>query len=97
MFYSNSDGTPNVDDMFITVEGVFRYSGGFNLAALELIFGGSSEFANSISDYHLGVNGSEASRCNVIDGEINTHTTFGTANNSNCMSITVGSKPTANR
>jgi len=100
VFYSDSDGTVNVNGAFITIEARFDpiAGGGMNINGVELNFlGGGSEFANSIASFEAFGGGSfPASVVNAVDGNLGTTTTMGsTFGTTDRLRITVGFESTA--
>ncbi|MDX2150791.1 MAG: PEP-CTERM sorting domain-containing protein [Bryobacteraceae bacterium] len=94
VFYSNADGSPNIDGAFLTVEGVWpppgANSGGFNIAEVRLNFpGGVFDGADFVASFQFGsvctpgptcIAGSEAT---IVDGNLGTFPRFGFTNASN--------------
>jgi len=84
VFFSDSDGTPNVDGAYLTIEGVWRSAGGpggMNINELELVFGGAnphSQFADFVASFVYGtgnvIAGSEAL---AVDHNLGTFPRFG--------------------
>jgi hypothetical protein len=83
VYYSNEDGSFNLDGSYLTISGSFLYAlpagGGLNLAEIGLNYAGAStEYGNYLASYvALGDNKDEASVSNCIDGDLQTHTTMG--------------------
>lgn len=96
VFYSNADGTFNLNGSFITVTADYDFSGdsGLNLAGVRLNFvSDPGEFANSVASFvALGTTPLPGTVGNAVDGDINTHTFMGdTAGQSTQrLSVTVG-------
>ncbi len=100
VYYSDADGSFNIDGEFVSVEAVFDlelpFGGGFNLSKVEFNFTeGSSQYANSISSYlALGNNADEDTVMNAVDGNLNTYTSMGnTVGQSQRLRITVSQVP----
>lgn len=100
VFYSNADGSFNIDGAFVTIEAVFSFDlpngGGLNLSEVFFNFDGQpSQHANIVTDYiFLGNNSDESTVLNAIDGDIYTYTTMGnTLGQSQRLSITVSAVP----
>lgn len=90
VFYSNEDGTLNIDGEYLTIEGVWPDSGiggGMNINEVELTFGGVSpysQFGDFVASYVFGsicptdpnmcITGSEATS---VDHNLNTFPRFG--------------------
>ncbi len=83
VYYSNSDGSFNLDGEFLTISGAFDKpspaGGGLNLAEIGLNFSSTStEFGNFVASFTaLGDNADPGSVTNAIDGDLLTHTTMG--------------------
>jgi len=83
VYYSNVDGTFNLDGSYLTISGSFLYAlpagGGLNLAEISLNYTGKpAEFGNYVASYvALGDNKYEPAVPNCIDGDLMTHTTMG--------------------
>jgi hypothetical protein len=97
VFYSNADGTFNVEGEFLTVEAVFDRGlpagGGLNLAEIGLNFVGASVGCRLFveSFVALGNNAIPGSEENAVDGDLRTHTTMGnTVGQSERLRITLG-------
>ena len=97
VFYSDADGSFNLDGEFVTVEGVYNLSlpfgGALNLAEVQLNFDdGSTEFASFVSNFiALGDNKSPGTVKNAVDGNLLTHTTMGnTIGQTQRLRVTVG-------
>ncbi len=92
IFYSDANGTFNLDGEFISIEGSYTGSGsGFNISEVELVFGGSTQFATSLESYVAGSsNFLMANLANILDGDINTSTAMGQTSASQRMRVTVG-------
>ncbi len=98
VFYSDADGTFNVNGQFLTIEGVFLQGlpegGGLNLAEISLNFAGGAppEFGSFVaSSVALGDNAIPGDVTNAIDGNLQTHTTQGnTIGQSQRLRVTLG-------
>ena len=97
MFYSDSDGSFNIDGEFLTISGVFAQAspagGGLNLAEIGLNFlVDPIEFGNTVASFvALGDNAFPALVGNAIDGDLQTHTTMGnTIGQSERLRVTLG-------
>ena len=83
VYYSEADGTFNLDGSYLTISGVYSYGlpqgGGLNLAEIGLNFSGTStEYGNYVASYvALGDNKDESSVNLCIDGNLQTCTTMG--------------------
>jgi len=83
VYYSDADGTFNLDGEFLTVSATFGTTaptgGGLNLAEIGLNFAGEpTEFGNSVASFvALGGNAFPSLVGNAIDGDLLTHTTMG--------------------
>ncbi|NEO52937.1 MAG: PEP-CTERM sorting domain-containing protein [Okeania sp. SIO3B5] len=83
VYYSNADGTFNLDGEFLTISRIFDATspagGGLNLAEIGLNFTGEpSEFGNFVASFTaLGDNAFPSTVENAIDGNLLTHTTMG--------------------
>lgn len=97
VFYSNTDGSFNLDGEFLTIEGTFPVplpaGGGLNLAEIGLNFSAAPvEFGNFVASFvALGDNAIPGSVGNAIDGDLQTHTTMGnTLNQTQRLRVTLG-------
>ena len=97
VYYSNSDGTFNLDGEFLTISGVFNATspagGGLNLAEIGLNFAtGASEFGNFVASFTaLGDNGFPETVIRAIDSDLLTHTTMGnTVGQTERLRVTLG-------
>lgn len=97
VFYSNADGSFNLDGEFLTISGVFNFplpnGGGLNLAEIALNFSsGPQEFGNYVASFFAaGDNAIPASVGLSIDGDLLTHTTMGNTSASNQrLRVTLG-------
>jgi len=102
VYYSNQDGSFNLDGSYLTISGVFQLAlpagGGLNLAEIGLHFSGSqTEYGNYVASYVvLGDNKVEADVGKCIDGDLQTHTTMGnTVGSSERLRLTLGFKSTS--
>ena len=83
VFYSDANGTFNLDGEYLTIEGTydtgFPAGGGLNLAEIGLNFDGTpTEFGNYVASFvALGNNAIPLSVSLAIDGNLQTHTTMG--------------------
>lgn len=98
VFYSDADGTFNLDGEFLTIEGVYPLplpaGGGLNLAEIGLNFSGGppTEFGNFVASFvALGNNAIPGDVGNAIDGDLQTWTTMGnTQDTSERLRVTLG-------
>ncbi len=97
VYYSNEDGSFNLDGSYLTISGVFGQAlpagGGLNLAEIGLNFAdASTEYGNYVaSSVTLGDNAAPATVPNCIDGDLQTHTTMGnTVGSSERLRLTLG-------
>ena len=97
VYYSNDDGTFNIDGAYLTISGVFGKAlpsgGGLNLAEIQLNFSGQApEFGTIVGSFvALGDNADPTSVGKCIDGDLQTHTTMGnTVGQSERLRITLG-------
>lgn len=97
VYYSNEDGSFNLDGSYLTISGVFLQAlpagGGLNLAEIGLNFvDASTEYGNYVaSSVTLGDNAAPATVPNCIDGDLQTHTTMGnTVGASERLRLTLG-------
>ncbi|HMR76504.1 MAG TPA: hypothetical protein PKD61_15385 [Polyangiaceae bacterium] len=83
VYYSNEDGSFNIDGSYLTISGVFAQAlpagGGLNLAEIGLNFSDKTvEYGNYVASFvALGDNAVPANVGNCIDGDLQTHTTMG--------------------
>lgn len=96
VYYSNSDGSFNIDGAFISVEAVFGGTGatnaGLNLAEVRLNFSdGSTQYAQGVSSFlRLGGNSFPDRVTQAVDGNLSTHTAMGnTSGSSQRLRVTV--------
>jgi hypothetical protein len=98
-FYSNGDGSFNIDGSYLTIEGSWRAGsptiyGGMNINEVYLNFGGASPFnvgANVVASFQMGsyCNTSYGANCIIgseataIDGNLNSFPRFGQTSDSN--------------
>lgn len=97
VFYSNSDGTFNLDGEFLTISGVFGSAlpagGGLNLAEIALNFSAApDEFGSYVASFvALGDNAIPENVGRAVDGDLLTHTTMGnTSGSDERMRVTLG-------
>ena len=99
VYYSDEDGTFNLDGRYLTISGTFSQTlpagGGLNLAEIGLNFqDASTEFGNYVASYViLGDNAAQpdGNVQNSIDGDLQTHTTMGnTVGSTERLRITLG-------
>ena len=97
VFYSNADGTFNLNGEFLTIEGVFLLGlpegGGLNLAEIGLNFDGApTEFGSFVASFvALGDNAIPADVVLAIDKNLQTHTTMGnTIGQTQRLRVTLG-------
>jgi hypothetical protein len=97
VYYSNADGSFNLDGEYLSIEGVFLQTlpsgGGLNLAEIALNFSSSPiEYGNFIASFlALGDNSVAANVGRAIDGDLLTHTTMGnTVGSSERLRVTLG-------
>jgi hypothetical protein len=98
-FYSNADGTFNLDGEFLTIEAdYYGASSGLNISEVFLQFSGASPFAfpyaTNVASFALGdVRGNAGSIANIGDNNINTGTALGSFLEGGRMRLTVGFEP----
>ena len=97
VYYSNEDGSFNLDGSYLTISGVFLQTlpagGGLNLAEIGLNFAGApTEYGNYVASHvTLGDNAVPEKVPNCIDGDLQTNTTMGnTVNSSERLRLTLG-------
>ena len=97
VFFSDADGTFNLDGEYLSIEGVFGAAapagGGLNLAEIELNFSGApGEFGNFVASFvALGDNAFPETVGRAIDGDLLTHTTMGnTTESDQRLRVTLG-------
>jgi hypothetical protein len=95
LYYSDADGTPDPDGMYLTVDGLFGLTSdaGYNIAEVVLDFGvGGTEFASEFTRVNsLGSFALPATAGNAIDGDLDTHTFLGdSTDQDNRLSMTFG-------
>ena len=97
VFYSDEDGSFNLDGEYLTIEGVFLQplpaGGGLNLAEIGLNFSGDpEEFGNTVASFFAnGDNAVPGDVDNAIDGDLQTHTTMGnTIDSDTRLRLTLG-------
>lgn len=86
VFYSNADGTFNIDGAFLTIEGVWTAQpqfGGMNINEVDLTFGGTSphsQFGDFVASFIYGSNCSSCiigSEATAVDHNLGTFPRFG--------------------
>lgn len=102
VFYSDADGTFNIDGEYITIEGIYRFElpngGGLNIAEVQLNFAdGRTEFANAVASFqHYGDNAVLGTEQYAADSDLDTWTLMGNTNTVNDrMHITLGFQATS--
>lgn len=103
VFYSDSDGTFNLDGGYITIDGIYTgSSSGLNIAEVELLFStvllydngfpsNGTYRATAVTAFTGGSsNFNPASVNNAVDNNLGTSTSMGVSSGNNRMSITVG-------
>ncbi|MGE0870251.1 MAG: hypothetical protein AB7P03_16925 [Kofleriaceae bacterium] len=96
VYYSDRAGVFDIDGAYLTISGVYPigmpFQGGLNLAEIELVWSGSSEFGNTVASYvALGDNAEPMAVGNCIDGSLETHTRMGnTSGTAERLRITLG-------
>lgn len=102
VFYSNEDGSFNLEGSYLTISGTFGQAlpagGGLNLAEIGLNFGDTNtEYGNYVASYVvLGDNSVEADVANCIDSNLQTHTTMGnTVGQTDRLRLTLGFESTS--
>lgn len=97
VFYSNQDGTFNIDGEYLTIEGIYDFGlpfgGGLNLAEIGLNFSGATtEFGNYVASFvALGNNAIPSDVGKAIDGDLQTWTTMGnTIGQTQRLRVTLG-------
>jgi hypothetical protein len=97
VFFSNGDGTFNLDGEYLSIEGVFLQTlpagGGLNLAEIALNFAANPvEYGNFVASFlALGDNSFPANVGRAIDGDLLTHTTMGnTVGSGERLRVTLG-------
>lgn len=94
VFYSNWNGTPNLNGEFVTIEAVWNVGapsgGGLNIARVD--FNGTGQFANSVASFvALGNNAMPNDVGKAVDGLTSTDTTMGnTIGQAQRLRVTVG-------
>lgn len=90
VFYSNSDGTFNLDGEYITVAGQYTGNGaGLNIGEVELLFGGASQFSSGVVSFVPGLGYIAGTENNIGDNNVNTGTQMGRENDGDAMRITI--------
>ncbi|MBX3125149.1 MAG: hypothetical protein KF718_00450 [Polyangiaceae bacterium] len=102
VYYSNEDGSFNLDGSYLTISGVFENAlpagGGLNLAEIGLHFSDSSvEYGNYVASFvALGDNAVPGNVQLCIDGDLQTHTTMGnTVGATDRLRLTLGFESTS--
>jgi len=97
VYYSDADGTYDLDGEYLSIEGVFLQAlpagGGLNLAEIGLNFDGeATEFGNFVASFvALGDNAAPSTVGRAIDGDLLTHTTMGnTSESDERLRVTLG-------
>jgi len=97
VYYSNADGTFNLDGEYLSISGVYNlelpWGGGLNLAEIGLNFYSSpTEYGNYVASYvALGDNAHPETVYAAIDGDLLTHTSMGnTVGQTERLRITLG-------
>ena len=97
VYYSNYDGSFNLDGEYLSIEGVFLQGppagGGLNLAEISLNFTSSAvEYGNYVASFlALGENSVPQNVGRAIDGDLLTHTTMGnTIGTTQRLRVTLG-------
>ena len=97
VYYSNADGSFNLDGEYLSIEGVFLQGlpagGGLNLAEIALNFLSSPvEYGNYVASFlALGDNDFPQNVDRAIDGDLLTHTTMGnTIDSDERLRVTLG-------
>jgi hypothetical protein len=97
IFYSNANGSFNLDGEYLSIEGVFEQTlpsvGGLNLAEIALNFLVEPvEYGNYVASFvALGDNAAPANVGLAIDGHLLTHTTMGnTVDSDQRLRVTLG-------
>lgn len=97
VYYSNADGTFNLDGEYLSIEGVFLFGlpqgGGLNLAEIGLNYSSApTEFGNFVASFvALGDNAIPGSVGLAIDGNLATTTTMGnTIGTTQRLRVTLG-------
>jgi hypothetical protein len=97
VYYSDQEGTFNLDGEYLSIEGVFLQSlpagGGLNLAEIGLNFDGeATEFGNFVASFvALGDNAVPEIVGRAIDGDLLTHTSMGnTIGSDQRLRVTLG-------
>ena len=97
VFYSDFDGSFNLDGEFLTISGVFQQvfpaGGGLNLAEIALNFSsGPVEYGNYVASFFAaGDNAYPGTVGNAIDGNLLTHTAMGnTSSSDQRLRVTLG-------
>lgn len=92
VFYSNADGSFNLDGEYISIEAAYPgSSSGLNITEVELLFGSTIVTANNVLSYAgFGSTFNPASVNNAIDGNYSTYTSMGSTTGDQRLRVTVG-------
>jgi hypothetical protein len=92
VFYSNADGSFNLDGEYISIEATYTgSSSGLNIMEVELLFGSTIVTANNLLSYAgFGATFNPASVGNAVDGNYSTGTSMGSTTGDQRMRVTVG-------
>ena len=92
VFYSNADGSFNLDGEYISIEATYTgSSSGLNIMEVELLFGSTVVTANNILSYAgFGATFNPASVGNAVDGNYATGTSMGSTTGDQRLRVTVG-------
>lgn len=92
VFYSNADGSFNLDGEYISIEATYTgSSSGLNIMEVELLFGSTVVTANNVLSYAgFGATFNPASVGNAVDGNYSTGTSMGSTTGDQRLRVTVG-------
>ncbi len=92
VFYSNADGSFNLDGDYISIEAAYAgSSSGLNIMEVELLFGSTVVTANNVLSYAgFGATFNAASVGNAVDGNYSTGTSMGSTTGDQRLRVTVG-------
>ena len=92
VFYSNADGSFNLDGEYISIEAAYTgSSSGLNITEVELLFGSTVVTANNVLSYAgFGSTFNPASVNNAIDGNYTTGTSMGSTTGDQRLRVTLG-------
>lgn len=96
VYYSNADGSWNVDGEFLTIDAIFAvgapFGGGLNITEVGLNFySAAREYADEVTHFvGMGNNFIAGSQLFAIDGSFATHTVMGNTLNGGRLSLTLG-------